>query len=359
MDENFQNMNETNEIYNDLKNNPNPKYIPPQMTNGQYFNSRSNNIYSVVQSNNTPQTNIYSQNSRNIYYQDNININTQPQNNHDIYNDQSNENYNPPPPIYSPQSNGYFNPGYTPHTNEIKQISIPRFIIETNPVYSPHIASEKNNGFTSQTNDDNIASTKINITPVNIDNSSLPNTSKPLVHVVKKNKVKNVENCCSRRDPSLREVTGCQKGWIIAFCIFLDILGFNEIGIASLMDSINYGLALLINLLNIAFTIMESVSTLRIRWIRIFGSILSVVYLLGTISVYIIQRIQMDNSEDQKEKDNQESFELENVLKIIILIIIMNIVFYAYWGIRICYCENLERSSGQSNRTRRRRRRHP
>lgn len=149
MDENFQNVNKPNEMYDDLNNNPKPNYIPPQMTNDGYFNSPNNNIYSAVQPNNNTQTNIYSQNMGRFYYQNNININTQSQNN-----DESIENYNPPPPIYPSQSNEYFNPGYTPHTNEINQEYIPNIVEGTNPTYSPQIISDNNNGFTSQVNDD-------------------------------------------------------------------------------------------------------------------------------------------------------------------------------------------------------------
>ena len=344
MDENFKNMNSPHEIYDDPKNNPNPNYINPQMTNEGYFNSQSN-IYSPLHSNNTPQANTYSQISGNIYYQNNININTQPQNN-DIYNAQSNENYNPPPPIYSSESNGYFNPGYTPNINETNQIYNPNIADDTNPANSPQIISDNNNEFTTQTNNDIIVST-------NIDNNSLQNTLEPLANIPKKtNKANNVENCCSRRDPSLMEVNGCQKGWIIALCIFLDILGFNEIVLASTINSIYYNLVIIINILNIAFTIMESVSILRIRWIRIFGSVLSVVYLLGTIIVYIIQLIKMGNNEDPEDKERISNCKMINFLKIIILIIIMNIVFYAYWRIRICY------RSRNYHSTSRRRRRH-
>ena len=353
MDEGFQNTNRQNEIYVGF-NNPNPNYIPPQMTNEGHFNSQNNNIYSV-QSNNTPQINNYSQNSGGIYYQNNININIQPQNNN-LYNAKFNENYNPPPPIYSSKVNINYNQGYTPYTNEINQDYTPN-TVDPNPTYSPYITSDysdNNNGFTSQANDDNALSTKVNNTPVNVDNNSLPNNSEPLVLPPKKtNKENNVENCCSRRDPSMREVTGCQKCLIIGFCIFLDILGFNEIALASLVDSIYYSLALSINILNIAFTIMESVSILRIRWIRIFGSVLSIIYLLGTIIVYIIQFIKMENNEEPEDNERIDNCKLINFMKIIVLIIIMNIVFYAYWGIRICYRHR------HSHRTRSRRRRHP
>lgn len=108
----------------------------------------------------------------------------------------------------------------------------------------------------------------------------------------------------------MREITGCQKCMIIGFCIILNILGFNEIGLASTINSINYSLVLIINILNIAFAILESVSILRIRWIRIFGSILSVIYLLGCISIYIIQLIKMENNEDAEDKKRIEDCNL-------------------------------------------------
>ena len=119
-----------------------------------------------------------------------------------------------------------------------------------------------------------------------------------------------------------------------------------------------YSLVLLINLLNIAFTIMESVSILRIRWIRIFASVLSVTHLLGTIVIYIVQFINMEKNEYPEDDERIEECKTINIMKIIVLIIFMNIIFYAYWGIRICYrCEN-SGSSSRSNRTRRRRRHH-
>ena len=333
MDEDFKNMNSPNEIYDDPKNNPNPNYINPQMTNEGYFNSQSN-IYSPLHSNNTPQANTYSQISGNIYYQNNININTQPQNNN-IYNNQFNENYYPPPTIYSSESNGYFNPGYTPNTNETNQIYNPNITDDTSPVNSPQIISDNNNEFKTKTNNGIILSTKINITPVNIDDNSLPNTLEPIVNIPT-NKANNVKNCCSRRDPSLLEVTGRQKGLIITLCIFVDILGFNEIVLASKIDSIYYDLVILNNIINIPFSIMESVSILKIKCIRIFGSALSAVYLLGNIIVFIIQLRKIKNNEELEDKEKISGYKVINILKITLLVAIMNIVFYAYWRIRIC-----------------------
>lgn len=345
MDGNFKNMNMPNEINDNQNNNLSPNYIPPQVTNDGYFNSQSNNIYSAEQSNITPQTNIYSQNSGSICGQNNINIYTKPENN-DISKTKSLENCNPPPPIYAANSNGYFN----------NQEYIPNITSGSNDIYSPQII----NGFSPQTNNNNIASTKINITPVNIVNK--PNTySEPLVRPLNQNqtnKVNNEVNCCSKRDLSMKEITGCQKCLIIGFCIILSVFGFNEIALASTIDSIYYNLVLIMNLSNIVFTIMVSVSILRIKWLRIVASVLSILFLLGSILAYIFQYIKMENNEDPKDNERIGNCKFINVVKIIMLIIIVNIVFYAYWGIRICYrCENLNVSSG-SKRTRRRRRRH-
>ena len=76
---------------------------------------------------------------------------------------------------------------------------------------------------------------------------------------------------------------------------------------------------------------MESVSILRIRWIRIFGSVLTIVYLLGTIIVYIIQSIKMENNEESEDNERIESYNVINFMKMIVLIIIMNIpIFYLF-----------------------------
>ena len=152
----------------------------------------------------------------------------------------------------------------------------------------------------------------------------------------------------------MAKISSIQKCSIIVLSIFLVILGFDSIVISTkLIDSFYFGLAILINICNIIFAIFVSFSIIRIRWFRLFVSILSIVLLLLNISEGIVQLIKMNNNENPKDKNIfNNGYMILFVFKIIVLIIIINTVFYAYWGIRICYrCEDNGDSSGSSYRS--------
>ena len=206
------------------------------------------------------------------------------------------ENNYPPPPISTHQSNEDFIPKYT-----------------------------------SKTYNANISSNKIDVKTDNNDNNILSNSSKPSVPT------SSEENCCSRRDPSVPKITGCQQCLIIGPSLFLIYAGIVGIVTSSDLNSIYFGIFLSINITTLISGILEPITVLRIKWLRIYGSVLSVILLLGAILELIILKSEAPTRYD--------SIGAIYFFKIAILIIIMNTEFYAYWGIRICYrCENCENS---------------
>ena len=270
MDGNDPNMNQPNSIYNN--NNM------PSTESNEGYNSQSNNIYSGVQSGFAPTSegSIYSQVGGNIYSQNSGNIYQPPQNKSKYAVSPTDNIYQPPQlpnPIYAPPPSGniYVSPPpinppvYSPQiSGEINTGNIPQVNVETNPGYIPQTSG-------------NIVSPPVNLAPVNVTN---PTESAATIPLISSSSVQvNVEGCCcSRIDESMAVLTGCQRGCTIFLGIFLAFGCLCCVIISSMIEGIEHNIFLGLDLLFLAYGIFISVSVLRIRWIRITSTTLSVIF---------------------------------------------------------------------------------
>ena len=318
MDGNAPNFNQPNSLYS--YPNQNPNYMPPQMNiesqNNEGYNSQGINIYSGY----SPQMgdNIYSQASGNIY--------SQPQDNQ-VYGAQPSENiYTAPPqsnpPLYAPQTSGNINPEYAPPISG-----------DINQAYIPNTSGE-------------IALSPVNVPPVSYDTTNIPTSTEPLVPT---SDVVVVKSSCCETDESIEELTGCHICGVIFSCVALAIIGFNDMVFTLRTKSINHALFLIPDLLYLFFAIFESITIMRVRWLRTCGGVLSIVFLVLSIVFGILQLIHLNN---HKGEDVREGHDFVNdcipftYIRIVVFVIILNIIFYVYWRIKICCrCENTGSSS--------------
>ena len=309
MDGSAPNFNQPNSLYS--YPNPNPNYMPPQTNieqNSEGYNSQgNNNIYSGY----SPQMggNIYSQVSGNIYSQpqNNLPYGTQPSGN--IYNAQFQDNT----PLYVPQA-----------------------IPNVSPEYPPQTSGE-------------IAVSSLNVSPPTVPTDS-PITTEPLIPT---SDVVVVKRSCCETDESIEPLTGLEKCGVIFSNIALAIIGFNDMAFTLSTENINHALFLAPDLLYLFFSIFESITIMRVRWLRTTGGVLSIVFLVLSIAIGILQLIHLNDHKGEIEnirsddgKDRINDCMVFPYLRVAAFTIILNIIFYAYWKLKICCrCENTGSSS--------------
>ena len=303
MEGNGPNFNQPNSLYS--YPNQNPNYMPTQINigpqNSEGYNSQDNNFYSGYSS--QMGANIYSQSSGNIY--------SQPQNTTPI---QSN------PPLYAPQTSR-----------------------NINQEYDPQISGEINLAYAPKTNGE-IALSPVNISPISDDTANIPTSTESLVPT---SNVVVVKSSCCETDEAIEELSCCCKFGVIGSCVALAIIGFNDMVFTSRTKHINYALFLVPDLLYLFFSIFEPITIIRIRWLRTTGGILSIVYLVISIVFGILQLINLNNHKNEEGNVGDDGHDFIDdcipftYLRVIAFIIILNIIFYAYWRIKICFrCKN-------------------
>ena len=305
------NFNQPSSLYS--YPNQNPNYMPPQMNIGSEntggYNSQGNNIYSGYDS--QMGGNIYSQASGNIYAQP---YNSQPQVN---------------PPIYVPQVSGNINPGYAPQTSG-----------DINPVYAPKVSGE-------------ITISPLNVSPVSATTTDIPTSTEPLVPT---SNVVVVKSSCCETDDSIESLTGFEKCGVIGSCVILAIIGFNDMAFTLNTENINHALFLIPDLLYLFFAIFEPITIMRVRCLRTAGGVLSIVFLVLSIIFGILQLVHLENHKNEIDnikdngRDRIDDCTPFTYIRVIAFIIILNIIFYAYWKLKICCrCENTGSSSTYRN----------
>ena len=116
-------------------------------------------------------------------------------------------------------------------------------------------------------------------------------------------------------------------------------------------ENINHALFLIPDLLYLFFAICESITIMRVRWLRTTGGVLSIVFLVLSIVFGIVQLIHLDDhkgyySNMKNGHDRIDDCKPFTYIRVIVFVIILNIIFYAYWNLKICCrCENNGSSS--------------
>ena len=305
----------------------NQNYKPPKMNNQKNEGySSSNNIYSGYSSHT----------GGNIYAQTNENNNQKPKNNI-IDGSSSNRNiYNAPPKINS-------------------------------PVYVPQTSGNINHGYIQKASGD-MPLFPSNVSPIN-DNTNNPTSTEPLIPTKKLELnskfchccecceccecIECIEccNCCQCIDCceccdtnyDMEEIKGRDKCCIIIFCVILAAIDIYDIIITLISERNNYILCLIPDLLYLFFVIFEPITTMRVRWLRITGSVLSVVYLVLSIVLGFYQILKLPSH--KVEGINGEKEEIDKragpiAFRIIIFSLLINFIFHYYWGIEICCRSN-------------------
>lgn len=364
-----QNINPPNTIYNDLQKNPN--FVPQELNNidGGY-NSQSNDIYSAIPPNNLgyPQSsgNLYSQASGNIYSslennqglapqpnpniyiqpeiqpglapklsEDNlipstIQINLQPQLDSNNYIPPENNSELPPqanPNIYiQPENNNQI---VIPPMNDINSEYAPQQNPNNNPAYLPQLNEE----ITVQTT---------NMTPINVESSSLPSASASIPLISPTNEIKVGGNCCTRIDETQVELDSFVKNFIIALGVILVISGIVNIILSLLIETDYFNIVASIDIAFIIFGIIVALSTFRVKCLRVIATVFSVIYVIAGIIGSIMQYAMLDDKRNDRYdfNDNIDSYiEICGYItlgRIIWFILNLNVLFNVYWGIKCC-----------------------
>ena len=255
------------------------------------------------------------------------------------YNSQSNNIYGYPPHFggnyyVQPSANLYAQPGWN------------------NPEYRAQISgnayvhSVQNNSINAQKAQPKVATV------------TAPSSKEPLVPLVPTSNEANIEkNGCFQnfweKFDEITELTGWEKCSVIFSCIVLCIIDFNEIATTSNTYSINLGLFLSMDLLYIAFAIFTCVSTIKVRMLRIIDSVLAIIFAILSIIMGIVQLLHLGKLSLQKINElvaqrisEDKTFPFLNAIA---CNIIMNIVFYVFWKIKICCRCNLDNVSSRDN----------
>ena len=383
-------------IYDDIKANPN--YVPPILNpNPNYPPTNNNNIYPppqnnlgyISESNNIysgiPQSNpgLNSQNSGNIY---------SPVNNRPAYIPQyaPNNDFIPKPsgdipnqiqnsPAFIPQVSGNINPGYAPQisrninpgfapqiSGEINTGTIPQIPVDNKIEVSPPTSVEVNTGVPPQiseninpevpppTLDNMISPTGNNNIPTKseVTNSSstepMPSVSVPLLAPTNEIKISGCGCCSNCIDSSIEPLDSCFSKMVIIFSLVIAAFSAINSLIALSLDLNDFNAYLYIDVSIIVYTIINCFSVVRIRWIRVLATFLTVVFLIvgfgGTLFQYIVINT-----------DFSVSYYTFNFMKflffmrLIFFALVTHIIFLGYWGINCC--KNIGSGSSSSYST--------
>lgn len=389
-------------IYDDIKANPNyvppilnpnPNY-PPTNNNNIYpppqnnfgYTSESNNIYSGV-----PQSNpgINTQNSGNIYSAADIrpayipqyapNNDFIPKPSGDIPNQiqnspafipQANGNINPG---YIPQTSGDFNPGFAPqisgeiNTGTIPQIPVDNKIevdlptsVEVNTGVTPQISGNINPEVPPPTLDNIISPTGNNniSTKSEVTSSSsvepMPSVSVPLLAPTNQVKISdcNCSCCCNCIDSSMDPLDSCFSKMIIIFSIVIAVFSAINSLIALSLDLNDFNAYLYIDVSIIAYTIINCLSVVRIRWLRVLDTFLTVVFLIIGLGGSLFQYIVI-NTEFSVSHNTFNFMKFIFIMRLIFFALVTHIIFLGFWDINCCKNLGSGSSSGSSYRTHR------
>ena len=180
------------------------------------------------------------------------------------------------------------------------------------------------------------------ISPGNVANNIPVSTASSEPLILPSNEVQeNIGgNCCTRKDPSLVELDCFQKYLILIMGIILTISGIVNILVTLIPNIENYNIFISIDIAIILYSIFVCLSVFQIRWLRVTATLLSVIFLVLGIggSLYQFLLLNSKNSEFV-------SSSIYSVCKfifygrIIWFLLIMNVLFYEYWGIKCLKCE--------------------
>ena len=302
MDENFQNMNRLKEIYDDeTNNNSNQNPLIYQIKNGEY-NSQNDDIYSSMQSNTIPKINQINGDKNNA------NFNTMPINN-DRYDNQFKEDYFVPPPINIPKPLKDLKTEYTPKTNN-----------DNNQGCNAEITNQTNVNFSA------IKNKYASISPLQISSEPLISSNSPL------DKYPKTENCCTKKDDTLKHISDCQIFWLILYSFYIVSAGILELIFCPKKDEINTILVFSTNIVIFIFVIFMFFTILSIRWLRISGTILSILIVVGSFTTFVVCLVRLENEDA---KDISEIYVGIKLLKIVLLGVFLNFILDVYWGIKL------------------------
>lgn len=389
-------------IYDDIKANPNyvppilnpnPNY-PPTNNNNIYpppqnnfgYTSESNNIYSGV-----PQSNpgINTQNSGNIYSAADIrpayipqyapNNDFIPKPSGDIPNQiqnspafipQASGNINPG---NIPQTSGDFNPGFAPqisgeiNTGTIPQIPVDNKIevdlptsVEVNTGVTPQISGNINPEVPPPTLDNIISPTGNNNIPTKSEVTSsssvepMPSVSVPLLAPTNQVKISdcNCSCCCNCIDSSMDPLDSCFSKMIIIFSIVIAVFSAINSLIALSLDLNDFNAYLYIDVSIIAYTIINCLSVVRIRWLRVLDTFLTVVFLIIGLGGSLFQYIVI-NTEFSVSHNTFNFMKFIFIMRLIFFALVTHIIFLGFWDINCCKNLGSGSSSGSSYRTHR------
>ena len=389
-------------IYDDIKANPN--YVPPILNpNPNYPPNNNNNIYPPPQNNfgyTSENNNIYSsipqsnpglntQNSGNIYsvvdnrpayipqYAPNNDFIPKPSGdipiqiqNSPAFIPQVSGNINPG---YAPQTSGDINPGFAPQiSGEINTGTIPQIPVDNKIEVDLPTSVEVNSGVTPQisgnikpeipppTLDNMISPTGNNNIPTKSEATSsssiepMPSVSVPLLAPTNQVKISDCScSCCSNCiDSSLEPLDSCFSKMIIIFSFVIAVFSAINSLIALSLDLNDFNAYLYIDISIIAYTIINCLSVVRIRCLRVIATILTVIFLIVGLGGTLFQYIVINT-------DFSVSYYTFNLMKFIFFMrliffaLVTHIIFLGFWGINCCKNIGSGSSSGSSYRTHR------
>ena len=307
----------------------------PQANNNNADFYQGNNIYS--QAGPQPEGNIYSQ----AYSGQENNPGLQPQMSGNIYMPPQDANI-VIAPQYNTNENNY---GYGPPIMNAEyppQNNIPAYNAQINgELNSPYglQAGANINVYTPPITTDVVAPTEVS--PVTLNTESAGTSSAPLISPVAQITVGGI---CCREDTSMAELESRERSAIIILSVALIISSVINLIVSYTIKSDYHNLALGVDLGLIFYGFIAAVSVLRMRWIRYLGTFFCVLFLIGGIIGTAFEFFLFKENVNSSDKGKVDFICVLTIMRVIILLVIMNRIFYSYWGIN-CFKKS-ENSSG-------------
>ncbi|MBR6072474.1 MAG: tetraspanin family protein [Acholeplasmatales bacterium] len=342
-----------NTIYNQLNNNPNviPPQIPVQVPNNNQGFSQGSSIYSQVGP--QPTGNIYSQASGNIYSAQENNLGLEPKISGNIYlpppennigiQPQVNGNiYIPPPennPPIAPQVNIEQNNYVPPLINaELPPINNPQNNLPplnaqiSGEVNSPYGLQANVNIYTPPPTVDIVPPTTVSPVTLNAENG--PTSTAPLIPP-QVSTINTSGGCCG--DSSVAEVEGSQRNTILIFSVALILTSLINLIIGLTIDSSSEARSVVIcvDLGLVFYGVIIALSIFRNRCLRILGTAFSVIFLIAGIIGFVVEYV-LTNDIHHNDKGSLDFMGVLFFVRAFILLILVNRVFFIYWGINCC-----------------------
>ena len=182
----------------------------------------------------------------------------------------------------------------------------------------------------------------------------MPSVSVPLLAPTNQVKISdcNCSCCCNCIDSSMDPLDSCFSKMIIIFSIVIAVFSAINSLIALSLDLNDFNAYLYIDVSIIAYTIINCLSVVRIRWLRVLDTFLTVVFLIIGLGGSLFQYIVI-NTEFSVSHNTFNFMKFIFIMRLIFFALVTHIIFLGFWDINCCINLGSGSSSGSSYRTHR------